>query len=115
MTAALTLSRYSASDLDQGVSMAVLCGTRAPGMGREKPGTLSAHLGPGQATEVRAPRGDIADSTRRGVAIRPHTSLLRQDEDVRWPVNADYCSAYRIPLHLLILSAGCRSLHCGAC
>ena len=65
--------------------------------------------------EARAPRGDLADSTHRGVAVCPHTSLLRQDEDVRRPVNADDCFAYRIPLHLLIPSAGCRSLHCGAC
>jgi len=114
MSAAPILSRCCASDLDQGVGMAALHGTRLPGMGRESPGASSARLAAGSG-EARAPRGDIASSTRRGVAVCPHTSLLRQDEDVRWPVNADYCFASRIPLHLLILSAGCRSLHCGAC
>lgn len=108
-------SRGGASDLDQGGGMAVLSGPRLPGMGRESPGAFSAHLGPGQATEVRAPRGDIADATRRGFAACAHPSLVRQVDDGSAPVNADDCFAYRIPLHLLILSAGCRSLHHGAC
>jgi hypothetical protein len=114
MSAAPSLSRYCAADLDQGVRGNVLSGTRLLGTGRESPGDLSARLAAGLG-EARAPRSDLADSTRRGVAVHPHTSLLRQDEDVCWPVNADDCSAYRIPLHLLIPSAGCRSLHCGAC
>ena len=50
-----------------------------------------------------------------GQLSRSHTSLFRQVEDVRAPVNADLDVAYRIPLHLLILSAGCCSLLHGAC
>ena len=52
---------------------------------------------------ARAPRGVIAVA-HRGVALSAHTSLFRQVEDVRAPVNPDDCSAYRIPLHLLISS-----------
>jgi hypothetical protein len=61
--------------------------------------SLSARLGSWRYAEARAPRGCFSRA-RRGVALRTHTSLFRQVEDVRAPVNPDECSAYRIPLHL---------------